>query len=173
MASVSPHHLAPKSRIPNNPRYPLLLYKGIAAAANDPLQFFRDRFSEHEWAGSWTNGIYSYHHYHSTSHEVLGVYSGSARLVFGGPGGEEIDVKAGDGVVIPAGVGHCCTWASEDFGVIGAYPQGQEDYDVCTKKDDPEEKKKAIAKVPMPPADPFEGKAGHLLTAWKQEKPFA
>jgi uncharacterized protein YjlB len=167
MTAVTPHLFSQNGRIPNHPKYPLLIYKQLNSATADLHKAFKETFEQNNWGGSWTNGVYDYHHYHSTSHEVLGVLSGSARLVFGGPGGKEIEVAAGDGVVIPAGVGHCCAWASDDFKVIGAYPRGQEDYDVCTEKDDPEEKKKAIAKVPLPTADPFEGQTGPLLQEWR------
>lgn len=50
---------------------------------------------------------------------------------------------------------------------MGAYPEGQEDYDICTEKDDVEEKKKNIRKVSLPQADPVEGKGGELLDLWK------
>lgn len=156
-------------RIPNNSNYPLLLYRQAIPDTEGSSKAFEKKFEQNSWGGSWTNGVYDYHHYHSTSHEVLGVYSGSATLTFGGPGGQEVRVKAGDMVVIPAGVGHCRKEASSDFKVVGAYPVGQEDYDICTEKDDPEEKKKAIAAVALPSADPLEGSKGRLLREWRSQ----
>ncbi|WP_224999622.1 cupin domain-containing protein [Cesiribacter sp. SM1] len=153
--------------IPNNPKLPLLLYRQVYTPAEEILNKFKHAFEENSWGGSWTNGVYDYHHYHSTAHEVLGVYSGKATIIFGGPGGKEVDVESGDMVVIPAGVGHCRKWASADFKVVGAYPKGQEDYDVCTEKDNPEEKRDNIEQVALPATDPVGGKSGPLMKEWR------
>lgn len=164
---VEIYPISENGQIPNNPRLPLLFYRQAVASAEHLEGHFKKLFEEHNWGGTWTNGVYDYHHYHSTAHEVLGVYSGEATLIFGGPGGKEVSVKAGDMVVIPAGVGHCRKDASDSFKVIGAYPKGQEDYDICTQKDDPEEKKENIGKVALPTADPIAGKEGPLMQAWR------
>lgn len=166
-SNITLYPLTQNGNIPNNPRLPLLLYRQVYTDPEGLKDKFRQCFEENSWGGSWTYGVYDYHHYHSTAHEVLGVYSGQAKLIFGGPGGQEVEVKNGDLVVIPAGVGHCCKWASDDFKVIGAYPRGQEDYDICTEKDNPEEKKKNIAEVALPLADPVAGKNGPLLNEWR------
>lgn len=165
--NITLYPLTQNGTIPNNSRLPLLLYRQVDASTEDLKDKFKQTYEENSWGGSWTNGVYDYHHYHSTAHEVLGVYSGQAKLIFGGSGGQEVEVKRGDMVVIPAGVGHCCKWASDDFKVIGAYPRGQEDYDICTEEDDPEEKKKNIAEVALPLADPIAGKKGPLLNEWR------
>ena len=46
----------------------------------------------------------------------------SAKVQFGGPRGETLDVQAGDVVVLPAGVGHCRMDKSADLLIVGAYP---------------------------------------------------
>lgn len=161
------YQLDANGEIPNNPRLPLLLYRQLFSEADDLKEQFEQAFKENKWGGSWVNGVFDYHHYHSTAHEVLGVLSGTATIIFGGPGGKEVDVKAGDMAVLPAGTGHCRKSASHDFSVIGAYPEGQEDYDICTEKDDPADKKKNIEKVAMPAADPVAGKSGPLMRQWQ------
>ena len=106
------------------------------------------------------------HHYHSNAHEVLGIVSGSAQVRFGGEDGDLVGVSAGDVVVIPAGVAHACIEASDDFSVVGAYPNGA-DYD--TIRDDPgalAASQQRIAQVPVPDADPVDGADGPLVKLW-------
>ncbi len=158
--------LQPTTGIPNNQKLPLLLYRQVFKESTNLGHQFREAFKQNNWSGTWANGVFSYHHHHSRAHEVLGVAAGSAVLIFGGPGGKEIEVKAGDMAVLPAGTGHCRKSASSDFNVIGAYPKGQEAYDTCTEKDDAEEKKKNIAAVALPTADPVYGQNGPLVQQW-------
>ena len=47
---------------------------------------------------------------------------GEASVLFGGPGGKVLTVRAGDVVVIPAGVAHCNQGQSDDLLIVGAYP---------------------------------------------------
>lgn len=153
---------------PNNERLPLLIYKaGIAVDSSDPASRFEVRFRENGWGGSWRNGIFDDHHYHSTAHEVLGVYAGQAEVQFGGPDGPVLTVAAGDVVVIPAGVAHRRRSASRNFRVVGAYPSGQRP-DMKTGK--PGERPQAdhsIAAVSLPGADPVYGAEGPLTELWK------
>ena len=166
-SDATPLSLAENDRIPNNPDLPVLLYRQVFPEGESLENSFKEAFRQNNWGGSWVNGVYAYHHYHSTAHEVLGVISGSATLLLGGPGGEETDVWACDMVVLPAGTGHCRQRASADFRVVGAYPRGQENYDLCTEDDDVEEKKQHIRQVPLPAADPVAGAEGPLLRLWR------
>ncbi|RRB04022.1 cupin domain-containing protein [Larkinella rosea] len=152
--------------IPNS-RFPLLLYRDVfPETGSEGASWLEQRFSVNNWTNSWRNGVFSYHHYHSTSHEVLGVYSGSAVLHLGGEKGQKVRVKAGDIMVIPAGVGHKKLEASADFGVVGAYPDGRS-YDVLRgKPGDRPQADQNIAAVPMPKTDPFLGKDGGLVRLW-------
>jgi len=152
---------------PNNV-LPLLLYEqAIATDAEDPAPIFEERFAENNWTNSWRNGVYSFRHYHSTSHEVLGVYRGAATLRLGGQHGNNITVHAGDVIVIPAGVAHQNIGANADFGVVGAYPDGRQ-WDVLRGR--PGERPKAdhnIAALPIPENDPVCGAEGPLRQIWK------
>jgi uncharacterized protein YjlB len=153
----------PGDRVPNNPRFPVLIYRGVdgAAAGADAA---RELFREHGWGGSWVNGVFDFHHFHSTSHEALAVVAGQATLELGGPQGESFEVAAGDVLVLPAGTGHRRATARDGFTVVGAYPPGQEDYDLL-RGDDPAEVEAArerIAALEAPSQDPVggEGVAG-------------
>ena len=153
--------------IPNNPALPLLVYRGVVADAADLATALEETFERNGWSGGWRNGIYPYHHYHSTAHEVLGIASGRARVRFGGDGGASVEVHAGDVVVVPAGVGHKCEEKSGDLVVVGAYPGGKGP-DMCTGKSGERPRaRQNIARVPLPALDPVHGRDGPLLTAWQ------
>ncbi|MFP7495007.1 cupin domain-containing protein [Terribacillus saccharophilus] len=117
----------------------------------------RELFKSNHWRNSWINGIFPYHHYHSTAHEVLGVLSGKAAVQLGGPAGKQLDIASGDVLVLPAGTAHKLIWQTDDFQVMGAYPDGMP-FD--TKTDKPGEFDQAmqqIPNVPIPKRDPVTG----------------
>jgi uncharacterized protein YjlB len=152
--------------IPNS-KFPLIFYKNSFLEKDSAGAFWlENHFKKNNWSNSWRNGVFSYHHYHSISHEVLGIYAGSATLLLGGAKGRQLEVQAGDILVIPAGVGHKNLKSSSDFAVVGAYPDGM-DYDVLRGK--PDERPKAdknIARVPIPDYDPLFGKNEGLTKIW-------
>jgi len=153
-------------RIPNS-TLPLLLYRRVFTSSADPASWLEDRFVANHWRGTWRNGVYPFHHYHSTSHEVLGVYSGSATLQLGGEEGKVLTVNVGDVIVIPAGVGHKKLTSSPDFGLVGAYPDGRQ-WDVL--RGEPGERPEAdhrIALLPLPDTDPIYGAQGPLRQHWQ------
>ena len=153
--------------IPNS-KYPLIIYrKAFSETGSKGASWLEEKFAKNNWSNSWRNGVYPFHHYHSISHEVLGIYSGSATLHLGGEKGEKLKVNAGDILVIPAGVGHKNLGNDQLFGVVGAYPNGHE-WDLL--KGEPGERPladKHIAAVPFPDTDPLLGNAGGLLKTWK------
>ena len=152
-------------KIPNS-KFPALLYRNaFSARADAGAEWLEQRFAENNWTNSWRNGIYSFHHYHSTTHEVLGIYSGKALLHLGGEQGEKIEVRAGDVLVIPAGVGHK-NLESTDLGVVGAYPDGR-DWDVNRGEEgERPAADKTIAALPVPATDPLQGEEG-LPKIWQ------
>jgi uncharacterized protein YjlB len=157
-------------RIPNNPNLPLLVYPRVLSEPEQQPSRCKELLAKNGWGGAWVDGVFSYHHYHSTSHEVLCMVSGRASIAFGGPEGETVEVQAGDAVVIPAGVGHCKVDSSGDFSVVGAYPRGQESYDLRTGGEgERPEVLENIRNVPLPEADPLFGAGGPLLRHWSAE----
>lgn len=158
--------LADDGRIPNHPSWPLLVYEEVLAVPS--ASAWEGLFTRNGWGGTWRNGIFSYHHYHSTSHEALGVARGQARVAFGGEEGVECEIGAGDLAILPAGTGHCLLESSSDLLVVGAYPQGQEDYDLCTgETDERPEALRRIQAVARPATDPVYGPEGPLSEHWR------
>jgi uncharacterized protein YjlB len=153
--------------IPNHPRWPLVVYREAVSLPQefDPAAVLEDLFERHGWGDSWRNGVFDYPHYHSRIHEVLGVARGSASIRFGGERGRTLTVKAGDVAALPAGTGHQCLGASEDFLVVGAYPPFGT-YDVCIKHDEHDLALRSIPKVRAPNEDPIYGAGGPLLRLW-------
>lgn len=153
-------------KIPNS-IFPLLLYRNaFSERASSGAEWLENHFAKNNWTNSWRNGIYTFHHYHSITHEVLGIYEGEALVHLGGEKGSKINIYAGDIIVIPAGVGHKNLKSSQNFGVVGAYPGGHH-FDLL--KGEPNDRPKAdqnIAHVKFPENDPFLGKNEGLLNIW-------
>ncbi|MFJ4064431.1 cupin domain-containing protein [Pseudomonas sp. NPDC089996] len=151
-----------------NSRFPVLLYRLQLAPAHDNAKAFETLFAAHQWTPLWRAGIFDYHHFHPNAHEVLGVARGHARIMLGGAAGQTLTVKAGDVLVLPAGTGHRCIASSDDFLVVGAYPQGQEDYDIQRPEIGAHQQTLArIARVPHPEQDPVSGAHGALMKLWQ------
>ncbi|SFU58546.1 cupin domain-containing protein [Halomonas korlensis] len=123
---------------------------------------FAPLFTANGWRPSWRGGVYDYHHYHSIAHEAFAVLSGWGRLRLGGEQGDDVEIRAGDALVLPAGTGHCHVQASEDFLLLAAYPEDQRELDLI--RADPVEHDAAvarIAKVSRPERDPLGGELAH------------
>src|SRR3954453_24076643 len=157
--------------VPNHPRWPLVIYRGAVnlSEGHDPAAVIEDLFEANGWGDSWRDGIYTYVHYHSRIHEVLGVARGKGRVRFGGKMGRIFTLKAGDIVVLPAGTGHQCLSADDDFLVVGAYPPTGT-YDECTTVEDRPRAIKTIPKVRGPRKDPVYGAGGAASRRWKGRK---
>ena len=158
--------LASNGWMPNNQHLPVLLYRHVISLEGaDPAARFEAQFQSNGWPPQWRDGVYDFHHYHSTAHEVLGFAGGRAKLMLGGENGYALDVRAGDVVVLPTGTGHCKLEVSSDFLVIGAYPPDQH-WDICRSAPSPE----AVARMrslPFPYSDPVTGANGPLTKLWR------
>ena len=64
-------------------KLPLLIYKAAFEASGSASQLanhIESTFETNGFPPQWRFGLYDYPHYHSTSHEILGVFQGSARV---------------------------------------------------------------------------------------------
>ena len=153
---------------PNNRKLPLLVYRKVLnPGVPDLIAQVQAIFAGNGWDGSWVDSIFDFHHYHSTSHEVLAICGGQAEVCFGGEHGITLTLAAGDVVVIPAGVAHKNLGAGKDFVVVGAYPHGREHYDMCRgKREERLCADKNIVSVAIPESDPLYGPDGPLTDHW-------
>lgn len=162
--AVTTYSFEDDGAIPNSP-LPVLIYNGVGEA--EDAAACERMFARNGWLNSWRDGIFTFHHFHSTSHEVLGIIAGSASVILGGPSGRRFEIGRGDVIVLPAGTGHCNVGSSPDLLVVGAYPDGM-GYDL--RRGDPAEHDEAVANirlVPLPRADPVEGPEGPLRRHWR------
>lgn len=165
------HVLGDDGTFPNNEELPVIAYTQVLRDSVDaPAGTFERVFRAHGWTGAWRNGIFSYHHYHSTAHEVLGVAGGSATVQLGGPTGVTVEVSSGDVLILPAGVAHKNLTSTPDFLVVGAYPEGQ-DWDLRRGRPaDRPEADRNIKEVSLPTHDPVYGTGGLLPAHWRKSK---
>lgn len=125
MVEVDRYNLPPTALVPNSP-LPLLHYKQVFPdpASRKPAAL-HELYHKNGWKTQW---IFRYgptqdSHYHSVAHECMTVLSGTARIRFGvadtspdweasthgdakEDGGIEIDARAGDVFILPAGTAH-------------------------------------------------------------------
>lgn len=153
--------------IPNS-KYPLLVYRNVfSGRGNEGAAWLEHRFTENGWHNFWRWTIYPFHHYHSNTHEVLGVFEGSAEICLGGPAGKKMTVTAGDILIIPAGLAHRCISSTYGFTVVGAYPEGKSADLIRAETSDHDAAVQSIRQVAVPGKDPVLGDAGGLVELWK------
>lgn len=153
---------------PNSP-LPVLYYpKAVANLINepDPAQSVLDLFEKNGYTNGWVNGIFSYHHFHSNTHEVLACIAGEATVQIGGPDTQHYSFSEGDVLLLPAGVAHKRVAASQNFRIVGAYPEGLEPDMQKGRGENYKSIKQAITSVPLPKKDPVEGANGAVANYW-------
>lgn len=115
--------------------------------------------------------MYATSHFHSTTHEVLCVFSGRARLLFGGeqnPGKVEAEVSAGDAIVVPAGLAHRLLKDHDGgFQMVGSYPKGC-NWDMCYGKEGEDSMTERVKDVEWLKKDPLYGDDGPVF--WRRER---
>jgi uncharacterized protein YjlB len=155
-------------RTPNSP-LPLLVYRNVVpvGVAADVAHRFETMFAANGWGDGWRNGIHPFLHFHTGTHEVLGIAAGHAVVRFGGDAGRALELKAGDVAVLPAGVGHQRLQASRDLLVVGAYPRNGRFDQKRPDEVNGETARRAVAQVALPDRDPVHGADGPLRKLWR------
>ena len=118
-----------------------------------------ERFRTNGWLTTGASRVYTYPHFHSTTHECL-----AATRLDGGralrPRRHPLRVEVGDVIVMPAGVSHMMTSQSDDVLMVGGYPDGR-DWDNIQEDHITEDVRRAAAKrimmLPIPSRDPVTG----------------
>ncbi len=164
------HFLCPENdTFPNNNSLELCIIKqAFPPDAVNLVELIEQCFQKNGWPPAWRNGLYDMHHYHSTAHEALGVYSGWVEACFGGPGGIVQTASAGDVIIIPAGVSHKNIKQSANFKVVGAYPEGQPWNMRYGRPGERPQVDEEINQVALPQSDPVHGTDGPLMKIWNK-----
>jgi len=154
---------------PNNPVLPMLVYRHVVSISTsaDAARRFETMFAANGWGDGWRNGIHSFLHFHTSTHEVLGIAAGHAIVKFGGGKGRALQVAAGDVVVLPAGVGHQRLQATHELLVVGAYPRNGRFDQKRPGEVDAQTALREVSRVPLPEKDPVHGVDGPLRTLWR------
>ncbi|RMZ71835.1 cupin domain-containing [Pyrenophora seminiperda CCB06] len=169
---LSAHYIPSHAHLPNTTphNHPLLIYHSCFSPSTTPSAL-ESHLPTNFLIPQWRYTMYKTTHYHSTTHEVLCVFSGRARLLFGGeanPGKVEEEVRAGDAIVVPAGVGHRLLEDLDGgFEMVGAYPKGC-NWDMCYGKEGEEKKARAVGSVEWLTKDPLYGDDGPVL--WDRDR---
>lgn len=150
-----------------NSHLPVLIYAlSLDVLSDDPAQYLEVLFQQHGWTNNWRDTVMSRDHYHSSTHEVLGISKGRVRLNLGGGHGTQIEATAGTVLVLPAGVGHYDLDEDKQYEVIGGYPDGKSWDMIYNEPAKYAEAKAAIKQLALPSTDPVFGSEGALVNVW-------
>jgi uncharacterized protein YjlB len=162
------HHIPQHARIPNTSIHhkPLLIYHGAFSSDIDVKQIEEHLAAVGVCKPAWRYTMYDRSHFHSTTHEVLVVSNGQARLMFGGDGNPErvdVTVGKGDAMVVPAGVAHRLIEEDGGFEMVGAYPVGAQQWDMCFGHEDERGVEERIRELRWFGRDPIYGEPGPVV----------
>ncbi|KAF2123429.1 hypothetical protein P153DRAFT_391522 [Dothidotthia symphoricarpi CBS 119687] len=175
MATTWPEqYTLPKTTNVPNSILPALIYRNVLPASiNSELakQFCEN--NDWEKRGEW--GEIKIPHFHPNTHECYAIIRGTSRLALGrakqdaGTDGVEVDVSAGDVVVVPAGVSHRSLSSNDGYRYIGVYPKAAPRWrnNHCEGDESMEELSVEINNVAIPDSDPVFGLHGPLCQIWK------
>ncbi|MCY4445125.1 MAG: hypothetical protein OXC02_01490 [Rhodobacteraceae bacterium] len=156
----------PQGMIPNS-RFPLLVHrKAIPGGGANAIKV---RFQTNGWSNNWDYpGIYEYAHFHSTTHECLGCAKGwmEFKLSVGEGGWSQVKIKAGDVIIMPAGVSHEMIGQSADIHMCGGYPDGRDWDDIQEEFLSVEDYKRACKRIKMLPIPAKDPATGGVMVEW-------
>lgn len=155
---------------PNN-SLPVLYYEnalndvlGDDYSSKDVVEFFENNGYEKGWIGV----VKDKHHFHSNAHETLAVTKGEVTLQLGGPHADMKTFRRGDVILLPAGTAHKRLGGSENFEVVGAYPENGENLDMqYGDASNYEAIKENIGQVELPLTDPVTGSPRDIDEYWR------
>lgn len=163
------HHIPAHGLIPNTSiqNKPLLIYQNAFSSPSISASQIESHLSSIGVVKpQWRYTMYSASHFHSTSHELLGISNGEARICFGhedNPKKVEEILRKGDVVIIPAGVAHrLLEDLTGEFEMVGAYPVGCS-WDMCYGKTGEEQKIEKIRSLSWFNKDPLYGDDGPAM----------
>jgi len=163
--TVEKYFFRGNGRVPNS-HLPLLIYRNVIRGDAATMEAIMRR---NRWMPAWHahHGMWPRHHFHTEAHEIICVRRGVHVAKFGGHDGIVGEVRAGDVIVIPAGVGHCGLEISDDLDLTGGFPDGSGLVDF--RMGFPEEYAELCRRareVPLMDCDPFFGVKGPLVAIW-------
>lgn len=141
-----------------NSQYPVIVMPQVCKG--EGLEnIFPATFKKNSWGNNWLDIIQSRDHYHSSTHEVLGICKGEVHLKIGGQNGQLFHLEAGDAIIIPAGVGHFSIADSTGYLVAGGYADGNTWDMIYNEPEKYEAAKQRIRLLPKPILHPVSGEA--------------
>ncbi len=120
---------------------PALLYRGLFGSTPS-ASAIEAHVRKLGWQPAWRYPMYKEAHFHSTTHELLAAYKGSADILLGGSdelarrgsaseseSHKVVTLQAGDVLLLPAGYSHRAVEDRDGFQMVGSYPHGGAQWD--------------------------------------------